>query len=77
MIDYEKALAVQDDLITRRRRALARKTDREKESPGEKSGILSERELRKLVKQAARRKAKLVRDRDRRAGKKATADESG
>ena len=73
MIDYEKALAVQDERITRRRRALARK----KEKAGEKSGILSESELRKLVKQATRRKAKLVRDRDRRAGKKATADESG
>ena len=81
MTNYEKEIAAQEELIARRKGALARKRDREKESPGEKAsgaqtaGILSERELRQLVKQAQRRKAKLAKDRARRAGARATADE--
>ena len=65
MIDYEKQIAVQDELIARRRKALARKN----EKTGQKSGALSERELKKLLKQAQRRRAKIVKDRERRAGK--------
>ena len=65
MIDYEKQMAVQDELITRRKRARATK----REETGQKAGLLSERELKKLIRQAQRRKAKLVRDRARRGNK--------
>jgi hypothetical protein len=68
MVDYEKRIAVQDELVTRRKRALTRKKDR----TVERSGVLSERGIRRLIKQAQRRRAKLVRDRDRRAGGEAT-----
>ncbi len=82
MTDCEKGIAVQDERIARRKRALARKRDTEGEGPGEnadeKTGLLDERELRRLIRQAQRRRAKLVRDRDRRAKKqKATTDERG
>ncbi len=69
MIDFEKQIAAQDELIARRKKALVRK----KENAGERAGILSERELRKLLKQAQRRRARLVRDRDRRAKKSKSA----
>ena len=82
MTDYEKEIAVQDERIARRKRALARKRDTEGAPPGEntgeKTGLLDERGLRRLLKQAQRRRAKLVRDRDRRAKEqKATTDERG
>ncbi len=71
MIDFEKQMAAQDELIARRKKALVHK----KENTGERAGILSERELRKLLKQAQRRRARLVRDRDRRAKeRKSTTD---
>lgn len=79
MKDYEKEIAVQDERIARRKGALARKmaTESKKsgeapsenagENAGEKSGLLGERELRRLLKQAQRRRLKLIGDRDRRA----------
>ena len=71
MPNYEKEIAVQDELIARRKKALARRRDK----TGQKPGTLSERQLKKLIKQAQRRKAKLARDRDRRAGKKKGTEE--
>ncbi len=72
---HEKEIAILDESIVRRKKALARKSatgskksgETPEENAGEKTGLLGERELRRLLKQAQRRKRKLVWDRDRRA----------
>ncbi len=71
MRDYEKEIAVEDERIAKRKRALGKKRqesgEKAEEMTGAKTGLLGERELRRLLKQAQRRKRKLVKDRDRRA----------
>ena len=61
MTDDDRLIAAQDERIVRRKRALVKRK--------QEAGPLDERGLRKLVKQAQRRRAKLVKDQARRAGK--------
>jgi hypothetical protein len=65
MIDYDKAVADLDQEISRRKAALGRL-----KAGGERPGTVGERRLRKLLKEAQRRRARLLKDRARREGKK-------
>jgi hypothetical protein len=75
-MDYAKLIAKQDELIAKRKGALGKKRAGAGEEGGAvKTGVLDERELKKLLKQAQRRKAKLVRDQKRRTAPKKGAKE--
>jgi hypothetical protein len=68
MVDYGKAVAELEAVIARRKAALAKFR-----AGGEKRGTVDERRLVKLLKQAQRRKFKLLRDKKRHEGKKEEA----
>lgn len=87
-MDYAKLIAVQDELIVKRKGALGKKragagphalkerpAGAAEEAGAVKAGILGERELMKLLKQAQRRKAKLLKDQNRRMAQKKGARE--